>query len=126
MTTWAELAMTEKTTFVIENQTSFRIYNAGDKTIDPRELPLKITFRGASTNLTITNQTTGDCWQYTGTTVKSDFLVLDGIRSLKNGVSIFSDTNRKLITLVPGWNDFTITGASGYFEITFNFRFYYL
>ncbi|MCG6184237.1 phage tail family protein [Anoxybacillus sp. LAT_38] len=126
MTTWGELGITEKTTYWIDNQTSFSIYNAGDKTIDPRELPLTITFRGESANLTIINKTTGDTWQYTGTTVKSDFLVLDGIRSLKNGVSIFSDTNRKLITLVPGWNDFTITGASGYFEITFNFRFYYL
>jgi phage-related protein len=106
--------------------TSFRIYNAGDIDIDPRVLPLKIEFTGASTNLTITNQTTGDTWQYTGTTVDGDTITLDGVRSLKNGSSIFGQTNRKLITLKSGWNDFTITGATGAFTISFDFRFYYL
>jgi Phage tail protein len=105
---------------------SFRIYNAGDVTIDPRVLPLKITFTGASTNLKITNTTTGDMWQYTGTTQAGDTITLDGVRSLKNGVSIFSATNRKLITIASGWNDFTITGASGSFTISFDFRFYYI
>ena len=106
--------------------TSFRIYNAGDIDIDPRVLPLKITFTGASTNLTITNQTTGDVWRYTGTTTAGDTITLDGVRSLKNGSSIFGQTNRKLITLKSGWNDFTITGATGTFTISFDFRFYYL
>jgi len=126
MTTWADFAITEKTTFWIENQTSFSIYNPSDKTIDPRDTSLIITFRGSSTNLTISNNTTGDSWQYTGTTIKSDFITLDGVRALKNDASIFANTNRQLITLVPGWNDFTITGVSGYFEVTFDFRFYYV
>jgi hypothetical protein len=89
-------------------------------------LPLKITFTGASTNLTITNTTTGDIWQYTGTTQAGDTITLDGVRSLKNGVSVFGNTNRKLITIAPGWNNFTITGASGSFTISFDFRFYYV
>jgi hypothetical protein len=110
----------------VHNTSSFRIFNAGDIAIDPRVLPLKITFTGASTNLTITNETTGDTWQYTGTTVDGDVIELDGIRSLKNGLSIFGNTNRQLITIVPGWNDFTITGASGSFTISFDFRFYYI
>lgn len=110
----------------IHNTSSFRIYNAGDIDIDPRVLPLKITFTGASTNLTVTNQTTGDIWQYTGTTTAGDTITLDGVRSLKNGTSIFGQTNRKLITLKSGWNDFAITGATGTFEISFDFRFYYL
>ncbi|WP_044893576.1 phage tail family protein [Bacillus alveayuensis] len=110
----------------VHNTPSFRVFNAGDIAIDPRERPLKITFSGASTNLAITNVTTGDTWQYTGTTVDGDVIELDGIRSLKNGLSIFGNTNRQLITIAPGWNDFTITGASGYFEITFSFRFYYI
>ncbi|MED3716029.1 phage tail family protein [Geobacillus thermodenitrificans] len=105
---------------------NFKIYNAGDVTIDPRVLPLKITFTGASTNLTITNKTTGDTWQYTGTTTANDTITLDGIRSLKNGLSIFGNTNRKLITIAPGWNNFTITGANGSFTISFDFRFYYI
>ncbi|OAT73752.1 phage tail family protein [Parageobacillus thermoglucosidasius] len=110
----------------VHNTPSFRIYNAGDIDIDPRALPLKITFTGASTNLTITNQTTSDTWQYTGTTIDGDTITLDGVRSLKNGASIFGQTNRKLITLKSGWNDFTVTGATGAFTISFDFRFYYL
>jgi phage-related protein len=110
----------------VHNTASFRIYNAGDIDIDPRVLPLKITFTGASTNLTITNQTTGDIWTYNGTTQLGDTITLDGIRSLKNGASIFGQTNRKLITLKSGWNDFTVTGATGAFTISFDFRFYYL
>ena len=106
--------------------TTFRVFNAGDIDIDPRVLPLTITFTGASTNLTITNTTTGDTWQYTGTTQAGDTITLDGIRALKNGLSIFGNTNRKLITIAPGWNDFTITGASGSFTILFDFRFYYI
>lgn len=105
---------------------TFRVFNAGDIDIDPRVLPLKIEFKGASTNLTITNQTTGDTWQYTGTTQAGDTIILDGVRALKNGLSIFGNTNRKLITIKPGWNDFSVAGTTGAFEISFNFHFYYL
>ena len=106
--------------------TTFRVFNAGDIDIDPRVLPLKITFTGASTNLTITNATTGDMWRYTGTTQTGDTITLDGVRSMKNGVSIFGQTNRKLITIAPGWNEFILKGTTGAFTISFDFRFYYL
>jgi hypothetical protein len=105
---------------------TFEILNDGDETIDPRRYPLLIEFKGASTNLQIKNLTTGDTWTYTGTTTASDSIKLDGIRSTKNALSIFRDTNRKLITLAPGWNEFQIVGASGAFEISFDFRFYTL
>lgn len=105
---------------------TFRVFNAGDIDIDPRVLPLTITFTGASTDLTITNQTTGDTWQYTGTTVDGDTITLDGVRSLKNGASIFGNTNRQLITIASGWNDFSVIGTTEAFEISFNFHFYYL
>jgi hypothetical protein len=105
--------------------TIFSIYNAGDVTVDPRNLPLLITYTGASTNLSIKNTTTGDEWTHTGTSNPSDIIRLDGIRSTKNSLSIFRDTNRKLISLAPGWNDFELTGATSPFEISFDFRFYY-
>ncbi|WP_334313784.1 phage tail family protein [Bacillus sp. BP-3] len=113
---------------LIYNQTTsiFRIYNAGDITIDPRNLPLLITFKGASANLKIRNKTTGDEWLYNGTTTSNDIIRLDRIRSTKNSLSIFRDTNRKLISIKPGWNDFEITGATSPFSISFDFRFYYL
>ncbi|KEF40112.1 phage-related protein [Schinkia azotoformans MEV2011] len=103
----------------------FEVYNDGE-TVDPREVPLVIEFKGASTDLTIKNITTGDTWQLTGTTNGTDVVKLDGIRALKNGISIFGETNRKVLTLSGhGWNEFEITGAIAPFEINFDFRFYY-
>lgn len=105
---------------------TFRIFNAGDVAVDPRQMPLKIVYRGASSGLAIRNNTTGDVWAYGGTSGTSDQLTLDGVRSLKNGASVFKDTNKRLITIAPGWNDFTLTGATGSFLISFEHRFYYL
>lgn len=106
---------------------TFSIYNAGDVKVDPRRVPLTIKYTGASTNLQIKNLTTLDTWTYTGTTTEAETLEINGTRSLKNGVvNVFADTNRKLITLAPGWNNFELVGASGTFETSFDFRFYYL
>lgn len=105
--------------------TSFEIFNDGVK-VDPRYLPIVITYKGGSTNLKIKNITTNEEWTYTGTSNSGDLIVLDGIRSTKNGLSIFRDTNKKLLTLAPGWNKFVLEGTSGSFEISFNFRFYTL
>ena len=123
---WSDLCNVEKTTFVIESQNKFRIYNAGVVDVNPRESYLKIEFRGVSDGLTINNLTTGDTYKYLDTTTLADSLVIDGIRSLKNGNSVFARTNKKLITLVPGWNEFEVSGASGFFRLTFDFRFTYL
>lgn len=106
--------------------TSFKIFNAGTETINPRQFPLVIVYKGASNNLTITNKTTGDVWKYTGSTAAGDTIILNGVRSTKNNVSIFGTTNRKLLTIAPGWNNFQLSGTSGSFEISFDFRFYYL
>jgi hypothetical protein len=113
-------------TMYTHSTTSFQIYNAADGvTVDPREVPLLITFKGASTNLQIKNLTTGDTWSYIGTTTASDTIKLDGIKSLKNNASIFGDTNRKLMNLASGFNNFQVLGASS-FTISFSFRFYTL
>ncbi|MDT3494893.1 phage tail family protein [Bacillus toyonensis] len=108
--------------------TTFRIYNAGDVAIDPKEIPLKITYTGAFNNLSIKNITTGDLWSYYKVaTEPASQVMLDGVRSYRPGVgSIFKDTNWKLIKLNPGWNDFVLSGAAGNFKIEFDFRFYYL
>ncbi len=112
----------------IHNTTSFRIFNAGDVVIDPRWIPLKITYKGISNNLSIKNVTTGDLWSYTGSTAfADDVITLDGVRSYRTAVgSIFDKTNWGLITLKSGWNDFVLTGTAGSFEIKFDFKFYYL
>lgn len=108
----------------VHNTSTFRIYNGSDIPIDPRQIPLKIKYQGASDKLKIKNNTTGDEWQFNGTSSTNDTILLDGVRSLKNGLTIFGQTNRKLITLAEGWNDFSITGASGSFLISFDFRFH--
>lgn len=104
----------------------FRFHNEGNVGIDMRtQMETEIDFRGASSNLTITNKTTGDVWTYNGSSVEDDTILLKGVRSTKNGNSIFGQTNHKLISFAPGWNDFEITGATD-FTITIRTRFYFL
>ncbi|MES9694263.1 phage tail family protein [Bacillus toyonensis] len=105
---------------------SFRIYNAGDEEIDPRKLPLAIRIRGATNGLTITNRTTGDTFKLNIPTAAGDTVELNRVRVFKNGNTVFASTNRKVIRLAPGWNDFIVSGISGAFQIEFDFRFYYL
>ncbi|MDP1419227.1 phage tail family protein [Peribacillus simplex] len=104
----------------------FRVYNAGDIEVDPREKPMTITFKGASENLSIRNVTLGQSWKYYGTSDSHDTIKLDRVFFKKNDKSIFNDTNRMSLKLVKGWNEFTVSGATSTFEIAFDFRFYYL
>ncbi|MED3691309.1 phage tail family protein [Peribacillus butanolivorans] len=108
------------------NTTKFRVYNAGDIDIDPREKPLKITYSGASENLRIHNKTTGEEFQYTGNTNSHDKLKLDQVYVYRNTVSVLPNSNRVSISLKKGWNEFVISGNSSSFQIAFDFRFYYL
>jgi hypothetical protein len=123
MSTWSELMVTEKTIYTVRDATEFTLYNAGDVKVDPRQHELVIAYTGASTDLAIKNETTEEEWKYTGTSASGDTIRLDGVRSTKNNLSIFRDTNHKLISLAPGKNEFSLSGTSGNFEITFDFRF---
>jgi hypothetical protein len=106
---------------------TFNFKNEGNVLIDPNnQSDTEIEFKGSSTNLIIRNLSTGDEWSWTGTTVVGDTILLKGARSTKNGISIFGQTNKKLITLAPNWNDFEIVGATGVFELTIRTRFYFL
>lgn len=113
---------------------SFRIYNAGDVTIDPRRYPLKITLEAdieRGKPVSIENLTTGDNWEFTkndGTMINPSTIVLEGVRTFYFQESVFSQTNRKLLTIAPGWNEFRINGTqNGTIDsISFDFRFYYL
>jgi hypothetical protein len=106
---------------------TFRFENEGNVLIDPRShFETEIMFKGASSNLRIRNLTTGDEWSWNGSTLANDVILLKGVRSLKNSVSVFKHTNKKLITLAPGWNDFEIIGATGGFELNIRSRFYFL
>ncbi|EJS63491.1 phage tail family protein [Bacillus cereus] len=110
----------------IHKTSSFRIYNAGSVEIDPRKLPLIIRIKGATNNLTITNRTTQETWKYNEATSTSDIVELNRVQVFKNGISVFGKTNRKFISLKPGWNDFYVSGVTGSFQIEFDFQFYYI
>lgn len=110
----------------VYDTTTFVVPNWGDVAVNPRFMDLIIRFNGQSSNLRIRNLTTGNDWRYTGTTVSTDQIVIDGIRSTKNGTSIIRNTNKQLITLAPGNNSFQIDGVIGSSSIIFEFRFAYL
>lgn len=106
---------------------TFSFKNEGSRIIDPRKhIETEIEFMGDSLHLAIMNKSTGDTWNWNGTTVLGDVVLLKGARSFKNGVSVFGQTNKKLITLNPDWNDFEVVGATGPFELTIRSRFYFL
>lgn len=108
------------------DEDEFTFKNEGNCKIDmSKQTETEIIFRGVSNNLIITNHTTGDAWKYNGSTAASDTILLKGVRSLKNGQSIFGQTNRKLISFAPGNNKIEISGANG-FELTISTRFYFL
>jgi hypothetical protein len=105
---------------------NFSFNNIGDVMIDMRDqTETEIEFSGVSTDLIIRNKTTGEEWSYTGSTIETDVILLKGVRSTKNGVSVFGDTNKKILTFAPGWNDIEIVGSTSY-TITLRTRFYYL
>ena len=52
-------------------------------------------------------------------------IMLDGANITSNGLQYLRQTNKGFIELDPGWNLFTISGASRA-KIDFDFPFYYL
>lgn len=108
---------------------SFIIYNGGDIPIDPADSSQPdfiITYKGASSGLAITNETTGDQFAYNGTTESSDTLTLKNVQVLKNGSSDYGNSNGQVITLATGYNSFSVSGTTGPFEIDFQTKFLYL
>jgi hypothetical protein len=108
---------------------NFSIFNAGTEIIDPRESELLITLASvaaSSTVLTITNVTTGDVWSYTGLYQGGDNITINRTKSRRNGLNIVGSTNLNLLTLAKGNNYFVITGLTGEFEISFDFRYLYV
>lgn len=107
---------------------TFRIYNMGDVAVDPRANPLRIllyTESASQTRIEVFNRTTGDYFRYDGDTVNGVPIILDGVRVLRQGVSLAKRTNFGLITLQSGWNDFEVV-CPQFQRIQFDFRFYYL
>lgn len=104
----------------------FIVDNIGNVLIDPRQHEIEIVIKAtASSYLEIKNNTTGDVYRYNGALTTNDTLTLSGIQSFKNGISVFKDTNKKLLRLNEGKNSFTVTGGT-VISAAFNLRFLYL
>lgn len=100
---------------------NFTIWNAGNVTVEPETMYLKITATGTNGVLEIRNKTTGDTFKinvaFWGT------LVIDGMNTQIKGTNVFRDTNKRYIRLASGKNDFEVIGQ--FIDITIDFRFYY-
>ena len=102
----------------------FRIYNAGNVPIHPFQQDLKIEISGVTgKNFEMRNVTTGDVFKVTDNLKSSDVVVLDGHEIKINGLQALRKTNRKYISLAPGWNEFRLNRTA---KVIFDFRFYYL
>jgi len=109
------------------SSTSFNFKNGGNQLIDmTKQAETEITFMGSSTDLTITNKTTGDVFKYNGNTTDLEIIKLKGVHAFKGSSSIFGQTNKRLLSFAVGNNEFTVSGASGEFELTISTRFYFL
>lgn len=105
---------------------NFIVKNYGNVLVDPKQHEIEIVLKGSfSSSVTITNRTTGETYSFNSALNGTDTLILKGIQSFKNGVSVFKNTNKKLLSLAVGENSFQITGGTVH-SIAFNFRFLYL
>ncbi|MDN4525317.1 phage tail domain-containing protein [Fictibacillus fluitans] len=107
--------------------TSFNIFNAGTEPIHPFQQDLKITISqvaGSTSFLQLKNNTNGTIFKANKAVSNSEKLVIDGPRVTSNSLEYLRDTNKTFIQLDPGWNSFSLTGATSA-KIEFDFRFYY-
>lgn len=106
---------------------SFRVYNASDIPIDPygQKHDLKIIMKFSGSSLRLTNTTDGSTYTYTKPSNGSEMIILDGITTTLDGKPASANTDYGNLTLQPGWNEITATGA-GSVDITFSFPFIYI
>ncbi len=108
------------------NTNEFTVKNIGNAIVDPRESMLEIGIKGSfASKFTLTNHATNEVYQFDGSLQANDELKIMGVRTFKNGVSAFKQTNKKLISLISGDNSFSITNGTIH-SIVFNFRFLYM
>ena len=107
--------------------TEFKVFNPGVE-VNPFEQDLTIEISdvsGSTSYLQLENLTTGDVFRVTEAVNGNQLIKLDGPNITSNGLQYLRKTNRKYITLAPGWNNFRITGATSA-KVSFDTRFYYL
>lgn len=106
-------------------ESNFTVYNAGNVTVEPESMKLVIQINNASTTgtLSLKNITTGEEFRLTKN-LSERHISLRGMNILDGTSNAFRDSNRRLISLAPGDNQFEITGAT-FSEVWFSFKYYY-
>src|SRR5699024_9742144 len=92
--------------------TSFSIYNVSDDMIDSSlgyRMVIKINI-DAPNGFKITNNTTGDTFEYKKAIKKNQQLVIDGVHPVMSNKRVGIDTNWQWIRLDKGYNNIEITG----------------
>ena len=116
----------EQTQYVFTDNT-FSVWNAGNVTVEPESMYIYIRLGLVTTDgsLKLTNKTTGETFAF-NKSVTNRNIYLDGMNILEgSAINALRSTNRQRIKLVPGVNDFEITGAT-FSQITVSFKFYYM
>lgn len=107
-------------------ENKFTVWNGGNVTLDPRNMPLKIKLKHLVTDGTfkLTNKTTGETFEYY-TPRNGNTVDLDGVQAfLGYQLNRLRQTNRKYISIVPGMNEIEYSGGT-MDDIQFNFPFYF-
>ena len=106
-------------------ESNFTVYNAGNVTVEPESMFLKIGFRFASSegNLKLKNLTNGEVFEY-HKPITRRHITIDGMIIKEGTYNAFKDTNRRFVSLVPGDNQFEILNGT-FEEINFGFKFLY-
>lgn len=105
---------------------NFTVYNAGNVTVEPESMMLNINANvvQSDNNFTIRNLTTGEEVILKRESKGSHFRIQGMVISLGSITNIFRDTNRRFISLVPGYNQFEILNGT-FEEIRFDFKYLY-
>jgi len=103
----------------------FSVWNGGNVTIDPRQMPLNIRIWHSTSkgNATIENLTTGDkVIVYREHT--NSYINLIGAKVMLADTNWLRESNRQYITLAPGENKIRISNTN-FSDVTFDFPFYF-
>src|SRR5699024_8207303 len=105
---------------------TFTVYNAGNVTIEPESMFLRIiaSYVNSPGNFTIRNKTTGDEFVLKRASSGYHVRLIGMIPSLGGITNIFRDTNRRFIRLAPGANEFEVLNGS-FTQISIDFKYYY-
>ena len=108
----------------VATTSQFTVYNAGNVTVEPESMHLHI-FVASTTgdSITIENNTTGETFTL-NRNMSARHIQVNGMVVTDGTAQVFRNTNKRFISLAPGDNKITVTGAT-FNEIRFNFKYYY-